>query len=91
MNFKENYKPQISTLILIVDQNHKTRSQKLPIKDLLVLFNMIKAIRYDSTEITTKLLNMAAQAKRFSTEYYVTLNVTMIKAVFQPKLKKEYN
>lgn len=22
MNFKENYKPQISTLILIVDQNH---------------------------------------------------------------------
>lgn len=54
----------------------------MPIKDLLVLYNMIKAIRYDSTEITTKLLNMAAQAKRFSTEYYVTLNVTMIKAVF---------
>lgn len=49
---------------------------------------MIETVRYDSTKITTELLNMAVQAKRFTTKYYDTLSVTMIKSSV---LAREYN
>lgn len=40
---------------------------------------MIRVVSFHSTEITTELLNMLIQAKRFTTKYYVTLSVTTIK------------
>lgn len=50
---------------------------------------MVEAVRCDdSTEMTTESLNMAAQAIRFTTKYYVILSVTMIKICVLAKAKE---
>ena len=64
MNFRESYKPQISTLILTIDQNHKQEVRNCLQMSCCTFIIRSKFVRFDSTEITTELLNLAAQATK---------------------------